>query len=140
MDPSIWVWLALAVIFIVIEIFAPGFIFACFVIGAVAAGVTATMSDSYLLQIIIFAVVSLVLIPLTRPLANKITKPSPVISNVDGLIGKTGYVKSEVSDTAGQILIDNQVWQARSDTTIEVDKKIKIIGIEGATMKVEEEK
>ncbi len=140
MDPSIWVWLALAVIFIVIEIFAPGFIFACFVIGAVAAGVTATMSDSYLLQIIIFAVVSMVLIPLTRPLANKITKPSPVISNVDGLIGKTGYVKSEVSDTAGQILIDNQVWQARSDTTIEVDKKIKIIGIEGATMKVEEEK
>jgi len=140
MDPSIWVWLALAIIFIVIEIFAPGFIFACFVIGSVAAGVTATMSDSYLLQIIVFAVVSMVLIPLTRPLANKITKPSPVISNVDGLIGKTGYVKNEVSDTAGQILIDNQIWQARSDNTIGVNTKVRIIAVEGATMRVEEDK
>ena len=140
MDPSIWVWLALAIIFIVIEIFAPGFIFACFVIGSVAAGVTATMSDSYLLQIIVFAVVSMVLIPLTRPLANKITKPSPVISNVDGLIGKTGYVKNEVSDTAGQVLVDNQVWQARSDKTIGVNTRVRIIAVEGATMKVEEEK
>lgn len=139
MDPSIWVWLALAIIFIVIEIFAPGFIFACFVIGSVAAGVTATMSDSYLLQIIVFAVVSMVLIPLTRPLANKITKPSPVISNVDGLIGKTGYVKNEVSDTAGQVLVDNQVWQARSDKTIGVNSRVRIIAVEGATMKVEEE-
>ncbi len=138
MDPVIWVWLALAIIFIVIEIFAPGFIFACFVIGSVAAGVTATFSDSYILQIIVFAVVSVVLIPLTRPLAAKITKPAPVITNVDGLVGKVGYVKNEVSETAGQIVVDDQVWQARSTTPIGPDKKVKVVAVEGAKLKVEE--
>lgn len=138
MDPAIWVWLALAVIFIVIEIFAPGFIFACFVIGSVAAGVTATLSDSYILQIIVFAVVSVILIPLTRPLAAKITKPAPVITNVDGLVGKIGFVKNEVSETGGQIVVDDQVWQARSTTAIGVDKKVRIVAVEGAKLKVEE--
>jgi len=83
-------------------------------------------------------VVSLSLIPLTRPLAAKITKPSPVLSNVDGLVGKIGYVKNEVTDTAGQIVIEDQVWQARSKTPITVNKKVKIVGIEGARLNVEE--
>jgi len=138
MQTVVWVWLAAALIFIVIEIFAPGFIFACFVVGAIAAGVSALITDSYVLQGAVFAVISIVLIPLTRPLANKITKPSPVLSNVGGLIGKTGYVKNQVTDTSGQVVVDNQVWQARSDKMIPADKKIKVLSVEGAKLKVEE--
>ena len=138
MSPAIWVWLALAIIFVVIEIYAPGFIFACFVIGAIGAGITALLTDAYIVQIIVFAVVSVILIPLTRPLAAKITKPSPVLSNVDGLVGKVGYVKNEVTDTAGQIIIEDQVWQARSKTPITVNKKVRIVGVEGARLNVEE--
>jgi membrane protein implicated in regulation of membrane protease activity len=138
MEKVIWVWLAAAVIFIVVEIFAPGFIFACFVVGAIAAGLTALITDSYIIQGIVFAVVSLILIPLTRPLAAKITKPSPVLSNVDGLIGKIGYVKKEVSEAAGQVVVDDQVWQARADKTIAVEAKVKVLSIDGNKMKVEE--
>ena len=138
METAVWVWLALAFIFLMIEIFSPGFIFACFVVGSLGGALTAVFSESYLLQGVVFAVVSLILIPLTRPLANKITKPSPVISNVDGLIGKVGYVKVEVSDTAGQVIVDNQVWQARAETTIAADKKISVTAVEGNTMKVDE--
>jgi len=138
MQTVVWVWLAAALIFVVIEIFAPGFIFACFVVGAIAAGATALISDSYVLQGAVFAVISIVLIPLTRPLANRITKPSPVLSNVGGLIGKIGYVKNEVTDTSGQVVVDDQVWQARSDTMIPADRKIKVLSVEGAKLKVEE--
>jgi membrane protein implicated in regulation of membrane protease activity len=138
MEKIVWVWLAAAVIFIVVEIFAPGFIFACFVVGSIAAGITALFTDSYLIQGAVFAVVSLVLIPLTRPLANKITKPSPELSNVDRLIGRTGHVKNEVSETAGQVVVDGQVWQARAKNVIAVDRKIKVLSIEGARLNVEE--
>ncbi|MEZ5357945.1 MAG: NfeD family protein [Candidatus Zixiibacteriota bacterium] len=138
MSVSIWVWLAAAVLFIIIEIFSPGFIFACFVVGSIAAGVTAAFTDSLIAQGAVFAVVSIALIPATRPLANKITKPSPVTSNVDGFLGKTGIVKKEVSEIAGQILVDGQIWQARSETAIPVDTKVKVIRIEGAKFFVEE--
>ena len=138
MEKVAWIWLAAAVIFIVIEIFAPGFIFACFVVGSIAAGITALFTDSYVIQGIVFAVVSLILIPLTRPLANKITKPSPVLSNVDGLIGKAGYVKKEVSETAGQIEIEGQVWQSRAKNVVAKGQKVRVVSIEGNRLFVEE--
>jgi len=138
MDKAVWVWLAAAIVFVALEIFTPAFIFACFVVGALAAGATTFITDSFVIQGLVFAVVSIVLIPLTRPLARKITKPSPVISNVDGLIGKYGYVKKEVSDTAGQIIVDDQVWQARAEKVIPVDKKVKILSVAGAKVTVEE--
>ncbi|MCK5124804.1 MAG: NfeD family protein [candidate division Zixibacteria bacterium] len=140
MDLSIgvWVWLAAAILFVVIEIFAPGFIFACFVIGSIAAGVTTVFTDSLLIQGAVFAVVSIGLIPVTRPLANKITKPSPIISNVDGFIGKIGIVKKEVSEVHGQILIEGQIWQARAENTFPIDAKVKVIKVEGAKFFVEE--
>ncbi len=138
MDKAVWVWLAAAIVFVALEIFTPAFIFACFVVGALAAGVTTFITDSFVIQGAVFAVVSIILIPLTRPLARKITKPSPVTSNVDGFIGKFGYVKNEVSDTAGQITVDDQVWQARSDKVIAAGKKVKILSVAGAKLKVEE--
>lgn len=140
METAVWIWLALAFIFLMIEIFAPGFIFACFVVGSLGGALTAVFSESYLLQGVIFAVASLILIPLSRPLANKITKPSPVKSNVDGLIGKIGYVKAEVSDTAGQVVVDGQIWQGRSKNTIAVDQKVTVLSVEGARLNVEENK
>jgi membrane protein implicated in regulation of membrane protease activity len=138
MDPAIWVWLAAAIIFVMLEIFTPGFIFACFVVGAVGGAVTSVITDSYIAQCAVFAVLSIILIPLTRPLARRITKPSPVITNVDGLIGKIGYVTKEVSDKAGQIIVDDQVWQARADTVIPPDTKVRILSVEGAKLKVTE--
>lgn len=138
MEMAIWVWLALAFIFVIIEVFAPGFIFACFVAGSIAGGITSLFSESLVLQAVIFAVVSLILIPLTRPLAAKITKPSPVDSNVDALIGQTGIVKKVVSSVEGQITVDNQVWQARCDNEISVGKKIKVLEVNGTKLLVEE--
>jgi membrane protein implicated in regulation of membrane protease activity len=138
MNTMIFIWLAVAVILVVCEIFAPGFIFACFVVGAVAAGLSALITDSYLVQGAVFAIVSLGLIPLTRPLANRLTKPSPVLSNVDGLLGKTGYAKSPIDDVAGQVLVDGQVWQARSDAAIAPDRKIRVVAVEGAKLKIEQ--
>ncbi len=137
MYTSLWIWLAAALVFVVLEVFTPGFIFACFVAGAIAAGVTSLLTDSYLIQGIVFGVVSVGLIPLTRGLAARITKPAPVLSNVDGLIGKIGVVKNDVSATAGQIVVEDQVWQARSETTVPVGGKVRILSVEGAKVIVE---
>jgi membrane protein implicated in regulation of membrane protease activity len=138
MNTALWIWLALAVLFVIMEIFTPGFIFACFVAGAVASGITSLFTENYLVQGIVFAVVSLILIPLTRPLVAKITKPSPVASNMDAFLGRVGYVKNQVSSIGGQVMVDDQVWQARSDKDIAVGKKVVIRAVEGTKVIVDE--
>lgn len=137
MYTTLWVWLAAALIFVALEIFTPGFIFACFVVGSVAAGVTSLFTESYLIQGAVFGVVSLVLIPLTRRFAAKITKPAPVATNMDALIGRTALVKNEVSSTGGQIVVEDQIWQARSETTIAVGEKVRILSVEGTKVRVD---
>lgn len=138
MDAVVYVWLAAALIFLILEIASPMLIFACFVVGSLAGAGTSLLTDSYLIQGIVFAVVSLALIPATRPLVGKITKPSPVISNVDGLIGRTAIVTVKVTPISGKVLVDGQVWQARAEGEIEIDRKVKVLTVEGAKLNVEE--
>ncbi|NMC44434.1 MAG: NfeD family protein [candidate division Zixibacteria bacterium] len=137
MYTALWVWLAAALIFVVLEVFTPGFIFACFVVGSAAAGVVSLFTESYLIQGAVFGVVSLVLIPLTRRFAARITKPAPVATNMDALIGRTALVKNEVSPTGGQIVVEDQIWQARSEATIAVGEKVRITAVAGAKVTVE---
>ncbi len=139
MEALIWFWLAAALIFIIIEIFAPGFIFACFVVGSLAGAATAFFApESYLTQGAVFAVVSIILIPATRPLAAKITKEAPIQSNMDGLIENIGVVKKAVSEVKGLIKVEGQVWQARSEQDIEPGKKVKILSVDGTKLNVKE--
>jgi membrane protein implicated in regulation of membrane protease activity len=64
--------LILAAILIIIEIFTAGFFIACFAIGAIFAGAAKYLFDiSMLGQTLVFVIVSVTLIPLTRILARR---------------------------------------------------------------------
>lgn len=138
MPTIFWLWLAAAVIFLIIEITTPSLVFACFVVGAIGSAVTSTMTESYLIQTAVFAVISIILIPLTRPLAKKITKPSPQVTNVDAMIGKTGVVVKSIDPSAdvGQVRVEGQVWQAIAEESINEGTKIKVDRVTGARLHV----
>lgn len=134
MPTIFWLWLAAAAIFLIVEIGTPTLVFACFVVGAIGAAVSSTMDASYLIQLAVFAGISIILIPLTRPLARKITKPSPQPTNVDAIVGKNGVVMQAINanhDT-GQVRVDGQIWQARSDTPLEIGVEVRVEKIIGA--------
>jgi len=133
-----WFWMAAAVIFLIIEITTPSLVFACFVIGCIGSAVTSTMTESYLIQAAVFAGISIVLIPLTRPLAKKITKPSPQPTNVDAVVGRPGLVvkKIDPAKDSGQVRVDGQVWQAVADDVIDEGARIKVDKVVGARMYV----
>lgn len=134
-----WIWLAAAVIFLIIELLTPALLFICFVVGAVAAGGYSYFSPyEYYWQIGIFLLVSISLIPPTRVLAKRLTKSSAPKSNVDALIGKTGKViKTIKSDDGGQVQIGSEIWIAGADRIIEKDIRIKVISVSGARLQVE---
>ncbi len=69
---SFLAWIAIAVIFLILEVASFSFFYACFVLGAILAGVSTFLTDSVALQALIFMILSVVLIPLSRPLARKL--------------------------------------------------------------------
>ena len=140
MSGIFWIWLAAAVIFLIIELTTPTLIFVCFFAGALATGVYSYFSpDQYYWQIGIFVIVSVVLLPPTRMLAKKMEKPSAQKSNVDALMGKIGRViKSIDPDEGGQVQIGGEIWIASADSAIEEGVRIKVLSVSGTRLNVEE--
>ena len=139
MSTIFWVWMSAAVVFLIIELVSPTLVFACFVAGAVSSGVYSLFfPEGYYIQIGIFVVVSVVLLPLTRRLAEKITKPSPQITNVDRMIGEVALVTKAIDpDTGGQVRFEGEVWGARAGEPIEVNAKVRIVSLSGTRVHVE---
>ena len=140
MTTLFWIWMAAAVVFLILELTAPGLIFACFAVAAAAAGIYAQFSpNEYYWQIGIFVVASIVLLPSMRPVARRITKPQPTESNVDRLLGKTAVVVKAIDpDTGGQVKIDGETWRAIADHPFAPNAKVRIAAVDGNKLRVEE--
>ena len=139
MSTMFWIWIAAAVVFLIVELITPSLIFVCFVAGAACAGLYGQFApESYYVQIAIFLVVSLTLLPFTRKLASKITKPSPQISNVDRMIGQVATVTKKIDpDLGGQVRYEGEIWAAEAGELIEEQTKVRILLVTGTRVRVE---
>jgi len=137
----VMIWLALAIVFVLLEIASPAFLFICFTVGALIAALSAVATDSYLIQAVVFAVFSIIAIPVSRPLANRMSrKKNARASNVDALVGRTGFVEEAIDASAntGIIRIGPEKWRAVAERSIEKGKMVKVVKIDGAMVMVEE--
>ncbi|MFQ5452960.1 MAG: NfeD family protein [Candidatus Zixiibacteriota bacterium] len=139
MPNIVWIWLAGVVIFLILELMTPSLVFACFVAGSLVAGAYSFISpEGYYWQIGIFIAVSVILLPMTRTMAKKITKPSPQKSNIDALIGKVGLVTKTINpDMGGQVRLEGEIWVASADEKIEENEKVTVKAITGTKVHVE---
>ena len=97
--------MAAAVIFLIIEQFAPTLVFLSFAVSAFVAGVYAQFypTEKYW-QVGIFVIVTIVVLPLSRKFAKRITKPQPRESNVDAMLGKIALVTQTIEpDHPGKV-------------------------------------
>lgn len=130
-------WLIIAGIFFVIEIFTVGFFIFWFGIGALAALlVSIFFPQNLVLQIVVFLIVSIILLFATKPLVNKFTKKDKKIeTNAYSIIGKTGIVTQDINPThgVGQVKISNEVWSAKTsdNSIIEKGSQIEVVSIDG---------
>ncbi len=142
MTTMFWIWMAAVVVFLILELMTPTLVFACFVVGAVLSGIYSYFyPEAYYWQLGLFIGVAVVLLPLTRTLAKKITKPSPQKSNVDALIGKVALVTKGIDpDLGGQVRIEGEVWVASAQEKIEENVKVKVVTFSGTKVHVEKVK
>ncbi len=134
-----WIWMAAVVVFLILELMTPTLVFACFVVGAVVSGIYSYFyPEAYYWQLGLFVGVAVVLLPLTRTLAKRITKPSPQRSNVDALIGKTALVTKAIDpDLGGLVRIEGETWRASAGEKIEENLKVKVVSVSGTKVHVE---
>jgi membrane protein implicated in regulation of membrane protease activity len=131
--------MAAAVVFLIIELLAPTFIALCFVAGSLGAGIYSYFRpESHYWQVGIFVVVTVVLLPLSRKLAKRITKPAPRDSNVDAMLGKTAIVTAAIDpDRGGKVRFEGEIWQATAQEPIEENSRVKILSVSGTRLHVE---
>ncbi|MFD5398249.1 NfeD family protein [Streptomyces sp. NPDC127097] len=112
--------------------------FGMLAVGAVAGAVTAGVGGGTVLQFIVFAAVSVGLIAVVRPIANRHRGQSPQLaSGVDALKGRSATVLERVDGgVGGRIKLAGEVWSARAldgNQVYEPGQQVDVVEIEGAT-------
>ena len=128
----------------IIEIATVGFFVFWFAIAALITALLSLFIHNIIAQATIFIIISVILILLTKPLTDKITKKDKVATNVNALIGQEGIVIKEInsgSNKIGQVKISGDTWSAvtTNDFTnaIPVGSNVKILKIDGVNLIVE---
>lgn len=105
-----------------------------FTLSALVCMVLAAFDVDYVIQIIVFIVVSIILLIATRPLTKKMMDREIVKTNSDKLVGEVGTITTAFKeDNIGEVRVDNQLWRAISRSGLEfaVNEKVNIDGISG---------
>lgn len=137
------IWIALIVIFAVLEIVTVGLTSIWFAGGALAALLAYAVGLNELWQLIIFVAVSLILLFFTRPWAMKYLKPRLVKTNYEDAIDKNVCVTETIDNMkrTGTAVLKGQEWTARAyedGRIFEEGTIVKVKEIRGVTMYVVE--
>lgn len=129
------IWLSIASILVIIEIATLGLTTIWFAGGALAAALATHLGANWLVQIIVFAVVSLALLVFTRPIAQKHLFKNNEKTNVDSLVGASANVIETINNKKqeGRIMLNGLEWSARSkdDELIEEGTEVFVESIQG---------
>ena len=134
------IWVIAFVGLLLVEFLTVGLVSIWFAVGALAALITSFITESVLIQTIVFVLVSIVTLVVTQPLIKKfkVTKFEP--TNSDRVIGKIGEVTKEITpDKYGEVVIFGTEWLAASDKKMPVGTKVVVKEIEGNKLIVKKE-
>lgn len=133
------VWLIVAVAFGIAELMTTSLTLVWFSIGALVLMVLSTFIESVIIQIALFAAISItLLVTFTKYFVDK-DKTFKYNTNLQGIEQKTGVVKVEILPySTGIVTLTGEDWTAISDSNekIEVGQLVKVIGIEGVKLVV----
>ena len=133
---NFYIWLLLAVILGIIEISTTNLVSIWFVISSLLAMVSSLFTDNILIQIAIFVLVGVLLMPISKKLYSKI-KVNNSKTNIDRIIGMKGIVTEDIiKDDIGEVKVDGKKWSAYADINISKGENIEVLSINSVKLKV----
>lgn len=143
---EIYVWLSAALACVLLEMGHPGlFLFLSFACGSVIGAVCAYLGYGYIVQAasaLVASMMSFVMLTMYLRYKGLLDGHKVYPTNVYALIGKEGKVIKKIEPlSVGLVKVGGQVWSARSvhDVSIAHDAVVRIVGISGVHLIVQEE-
>ena len=141
MSYQAWFWLAVIILFLVIEMITVSLVSIWFVGGALAAFLAVYFTDTMWIQVVAFLAVSVVLLVPLRPLARKLSvkQKDQMISGAKAMIGKQAIVTEEIDSVhaKGAVQVNGQYWTAKTklfEDKIPKDTIVDIIDVDGVKL------
>ncbi len=135
---SVYIWIALFVVLVVIEAITAQLTTIWFAAGALVAGVASFFDAPNWLQWVLFLAISIILVIFTRKFAKNVLKADPKPTNADAAIGQRGIVCEEIDNlnAKGAVKLNGIVWTARSEDgeIIPADSTVVTLRIEGVKL------
>ena len=137
-----WLWVVIAALFVVGEIFTAGFFLLWFGVGAATAAILAVLGFGAVWQWGSFVLVSGALFLASRNLADRFTAKQPPGIGADRFIGKQGVVLEEIDNikNTGRVRVEKDEWRADSDTgeVIAEGARVQVVRLDGTHVIVSE--
>jgi membrane protein implicated in regulation of membrane protease activity len=138
MPPEVILWIALLVLFIVIEATTVSLYCLWFALGSLAAIIPALLEGPLWLQLLIFTVISAAGLALLRPIAKQYLKRPAARTNSDRNIGEIGVCTERIDNQTcqGAVRLMGKEWTARSsdDAVIETGTSVRVDAINGVKL------
>ena len=134
-----WNWLIIGLVLMGIETFAPGVFMLWLGLAALIVGVLSfSIAWSWQMQIIVFAALSIAMVPLWRYYSGRNAKPTdkPFLNKrAAGLIGRVVTLEKPIIDGVGTVKIDDTVWRV-SGPDAPSGSRVRIVSADGASLTV----
>lgn len=130
-----FIWTLVLVISVIVEAITIDLVSIWFGIGAIAALIGEFFGLSSFIQMVLFTIVSIICIIVSRPLAKKYLRGNTVKTNLDRVIGKHCLVTETITaDNKGEVKVMGTLWSATSldNEFIKAGEYAEVISIEGA--------
>ncbi len=141
---NLWlVWTVVMFICLILELSSGDFYVTCFAIGALVSIPVALVDAPWWVQVVVWAICSMLSIWLVRPHLVKALHRGGENrqSNADALAGQIGEVTEAIPMGGyGRVKLDGDDWKAEAPQSvgnIEVGTKVRVIGHESIILKVE---
>ena len=110
-------WLVALILFGIAEAATVGLVSIWFAVGAAVAMIVSALGGPIWLQVLLFLAVSVVLLALLRPFANRVSNPNKQATNADRHIGQRALVMEEINNLAdtGAVTLDGAHIESRLD-------------------------
>lgn len=139
---DIWlIWVLVALLFFIVEIFTAGFAVICLSVGCLGGAVADVCGLSLEMQLLLFAAVSIAAVFTVRPLLKRtfFRKGEKVRTNADAIIGREGVVCNDIAEQGeGRVMVDGIDWKARSIDGMALSKgeRVEVVEIDSVVLTV----
>ena len=134
-----WIWIAVIILAIVVEVLTDQLIAIWFIPGAAIGVVLDFLSVPPIWQVLIFLVTTCIGIVVGKMFLSKKLKKTSTKTNIDAIIGERCVVTERIDNFrgCGQAKVKGQIWSARGvgeDDVFEVGEILNIVAIEGVKL------